>query len=168
MTQNIGRPPKVAPPGRVTLQRAAELLKISYATVYRLRDRVPFEQDDSDVITIAKTDLPLIRGALRKPASGDKRPIMVRPTAEDAERWEAAIAASTRPGNKPVPISRWLVELANKAANKTLRGDCPDRRVNARPRSQPPARGHARSPRRDWVQRQRPRDGHRRAPHRRA
>lgn len=112
------RPPAVAPPGHVTLVEAAEILNVSYATVYRHRERTSYTQDDSGVITIPRKELGKIREALRQPAQGERKPVMVRVPHEDFERWELAIQATTKDGDEPPTVSRWLAELGNAAAKR--------------------------------------------------
>src|SRR6185436_7356071 len=114
--KRMTRPPAVAPAGRLTIAEVADTLSMSYSGVYRHIDQgtVPFEQDSkSGVITIARADLAKIKSARRKPARGDKQGIMVRPTKETVERWSRAIAVTTKPGEDPMPVSRWLVSLAD-------------------------------------------------------
>lgn len=109
------RPPAVAPPGHVTLVEAAEILDVSYSTVYRHHELTEFQQDASGVITIPRKELGKIREALRQPASGERKAITLRVDAEDYERWERTIA---RTREEPVSVPRWLTELAGAAAKR--------------------------------------------------
>lgn len=112
------RPPAVAPPGHVTLVEAAEILDVSYSTVYRHLERTKFAQNDSGVITIPRKELAKIRESLRQPSTGERKPIMVRVSHEDHDRFERTIVALTPEGRDPVPVSRWLAELGAAAAKK--------------------------------------------------
>lgn len=119
-TKRTTRPPAVAPAGRLTIAEAADALSMSYSGVYRHIDAgtVPFEQDESNVITIARADLGKIRAAKRKPASGDSQGVFVRQPKATIARWERAIKATTKPGEKPIAVSRWLVDLAENATKR--------------------------------------------------
>lgn len=120
--KHMTRPPAVAPAGRLTVQEAADALGMSYSGVYRhvTAGTVECVRDASGVITIARADLQKIKRAQRKPAAGDKRGIFLRPSAESVERWEKAIAATTKAGAEPPKLSRWLSDLADAAARRAL------------------------------------------------
>lgn len=92
----------------MTLQEAARLAGVSYASAYRrvTAGVVPSERDESGVVTIARRDVRLIK--LRPAADNSRRAVMLRPSNERYAAWERAA------GDKPV--SRWLMELADAAA----------------------------------------------------
>ncbi len=116
-TIHTTRPPAVAPAGRMTIQEVAEALELSYSGVYHhLRhNEIPHQQDDSGVISIARSDLAKFKRVRRQPAAGNTRGIFLRPTADIAKRWERAIKETTKKGEEPIPVSRWLLELAERA-----------------------------------------------------
>jgi hypothetical protein len=104
------RPTYQAPPGRLTLRDAAEMLEISYHVAYtRLTDTanpIPYKRDGT-IYTIAEEDLGSL--ARQKSAPQDKRiPVMNRVSRERYAAWERAA------GDKP--ISTWLGELGDRAA----------------------------------------------------
>ena len=104
-----GRPPAAAPRGRVTLQQAAELAGVSYASAHRrVSDGVvPSERDESGVVTIARNDVRLIK--LRPAADTNRHAVMLRPTNERYAAWERAAGDN--------PVSQWLMELADMASD---------------------------------------------------
>jgi hypothetical protein len=98
----------VAPRGRVTLQDAAELAGVSYATAYRRVNagEVASERDEAGVITVARPDVKAL--ARRPKAEDDRRAVMLRPELKRYAAWERAA------GDKAVSV--WLGELADTAA----------------------------------------------------
>ena len=103
-----GRPRAAAPRGRVTLQVAADLAGVSYASAHRrVADGVVrSERDESGVVTIARNDVRMIK--LRPAADTNRHAVMLRPTNERYAAWEHAA------GGKPVSV--WLGDLADKAS----------------------------------------------------
>lgn len=108
-------------PGRLTIEEAAEQLKMSYSGLYRhIRAKtIEHEQDGPHgVITIAAKDLGKIKRARRAEAAGDTLGIFLRPPMAVAKRWKRAIDATTPDGQEPLTLARWLAELAERAAKR--------------------------------------------------
>lgn len=116
MKQKPGPKPETAPAGHLTIEEAAEKLGLSYSGVYQHLDCVRTTRSDRGKIYIRSTDLSKIKNALRKPADGDRRAIAVRVPAERLARWEQTILRKTPAGEEPMPVSRWLQELGDAAA----------------------------------------------------
>lgn len=115
MRHKPGPKPEGAPPGHITIEEAAERLELSYSGVYRHLEKVRVERSERGTIYIRSTDLPKIRAALRKPSDAERRAIAVRAPSERVARWEQFILRHTPAGEDPIPVSRWLQELADKA-----------------------------------------------------
>lgn len=110
-TSERGRPPEVAPAGRITIGAAAKLAGVSYATVYRAvkSNGVRHEQAENGVIYVFRADLGKLRPVV-KPRS-DHPSVTVRLEPAQLRRWEAAAGAGKS-------LARWLEELGDKAAAK--------------------------------------------------
>lgn len=109
-----GRPRLVAPRGYVTIERAAEILGVSYSTVYKYAvargDRIEIMLDQGGTF-LRENQLHLIRDQLRVEVPDQKRKaIQVRPALERYRKWARAAGK--------MPVSVWLGELADKAAAK--------------------------------------------------
>lgn len=109
---HAGRPPEVAPAGHVTINDAAELAGVSYATVYRAvkGKRVRSSQAENGVIYVSRADVGKLRPVERERA--DKPSVTVR-LADEAQlkKWQRAAGGGQS-------LSRWLMELGDKAAAK--------------------------------------------------
>ena len=106
-----GRPKASAPRGRVTLEQAAELSGVSYWVAHRrvAEGAVPSQRDPSGVVTLARRDVKLIRP--REPGDGDgRKAVMLRPDLERYAAWKRAAG--------DLPVSTWLGELADRAAEQ--------------------------------------------------
>lgn len=104
----MSRSKATAPPGRMTLQQAADLAGVSKSAVKRrvAAGVVPVRTEPDGVVTIARRDIKLI--VPREPADDDRHAVMLRPTLERYAAWERAAGAK--------PVSVWLGELADAAA----------------------------------------------------
>lgn len=104
-----GRPPEVAPPGRVTIAEAAELAGVSYATVYRhvKRGDVRSEQAENSVIYVVRADVGKLQPEKR--VRSKKPSVTVRLDPARLKRWEAAAGRGRS-------LSEWLGELGDRAA----------------------------------------------------
>lgn len=111
-TSERGRPPEVAPAGRITIGAAAKLAGVSYATVYRAvkSNGVRHEQAENGVIYVFRADLGKLRPVV-KPIRSERPSVTVRLEPAQLRRWQAAA------GNGK-SVSRWLTELGDKAAAK--------------------------------------------------
>lgn len=110
----VGRYKASASHGRVTLDQAAELSKLSRATVHRrITDGVvPGHTEPDGSLSIARKDVKLLRP--REPSAGDasgRVGVSLRPKVDQHAAWLRAA------GDKP--LATWLGELADRAANYT-------------------------------------------------
>ena len=105
-----GRPALVAPPGYVTIERAAELLDVSYSTIYKRIHAHGCAVElafGSGGTFIRRDQLGELKSERRASSDEDRHAVQVRPSLERYRKWERAA------GDKPV--STWLGDLADKA-----------------------------------------------------
>lgn len=103
-----GRRPTVPPAGRVTLQEAARLSKLSYAEVHRRVSNglAPGEQDASGIWTMAAADAKRLKR--RQKSDDPRKAVMVRVPVAEHRAWERAAGR--------VPVATWLRRLGNAAS----------------------------------------------------
>lgn len=110
--QGSGRPPEVAPAGRVTIADAAEMAGVSYATVYRAvkSGRVRSTQAENGVIYVVRGDVAKLRPRERERANKPSVTVRLADLGQ-LERWQRTAGAG-----KSLPD--WLRKLADAAVAK--------------------------------------------------
>jgi len=108
----MSRSKATAPPGRVTMEQAAELAGVSKSAVQRrIADgTVPARTEPDGVVTIARGDVKLIEP--REPADDTRKAVMVRVPLDRYKLWARAAKA------RRIPVSTWLAELADQAVGR--------------------------------------------------
>jgi hypothetical protein len=108
----MSRSKATAPPGRVTMEQAAELAGVSKSAVQRrIADgTVPARTEPDGVVTIARGDVKLIEP--REPADDTRKAVMVRVPLDRYKLWARAAKA------RRIPVSTWLAELADQAVDR--------------------------------------------------
>lgn len=105
-----GRPALIAPAGYVTIERAAEILDVSYSTVYKRIHAHGCAVElafGSGGTFLRRDQLGTLKSERRASSDDARHAVQVRPSLERYKKWERAAGAK--------PVSTWLGELADKA-----------------------------------------------------